>query len=211
VRGGFGVTGDHSVDNRALVRGLREACLRAGVALRPQPVADLADLDAASVVVAAGAASARLLPELPVRPVKGQLLHLRGEPLLTRTVRGIDAYIVPRSDGRLLVGATVEERGEDRTVTAGATYELLRAAGELLPGMTELAFTEAVVGLRPAAPDNAPLIGRLRARGRQIVVATGHYRNGILLAPVTADIVLELLTTRRVPALAGPFSPDRFA
>jgi glycine oxidase len=211
VRGGFLVTGDHSVDNRALVRGLREACLRTGVALRPQPVRELADLDAGTVVVAAGAASARLLPELPLRPVKGQLLHLRGEPLLTRTIRGVDAYLVPRSDGRLIVGATVEEKGEDLAVTAGAVHELLRAAYELLPGMTELAFTEAAVGLRPATSDNAPLLGRIRARGRKIVVATGHYRNGILLAPVTADIVVELLTTGRVPPLAAPFSPDRFA
>ena len=112
---------------------------------------DLGELDAGTVIVAAGAASARLLPELGVRPVKGQLLHLRGEPLLTRTIRGVDTYLVPRGDGRLIVGATVEEKGDDVSATAGGVYELLRAAYELVPGVTELAFTEAVVG--PASGD----------------------------------------------------------
>ncbi len=208
VRAGFLVTGDHSVDNRALVLGLRQACLRAGVELVPQQVRDLSELNAGTVVVAAGAASGRLVPGLPVRPVKGQLLHLRGEPLLTRTVRGIDTYLVPRADGRLIVGATVEEKGDDLTSTAGGVHDLLRAAYELLPGVTELAFTEAVVGSRPGTADNAPLLGRIDER---LVIATGHYRNGILLAPVTADLVLELLATGRMPVLGVPFSSDRFA
>ena len=210
VRGGFLVTGDRSVDNRALVLGLRAACERSGVSLRPYAVRDLSELDEPTVVVAAGAASSRLVPELPVRPVKGQLLHLRGEPLLTRTLRGIDAYLVPRADGRLVLGATVEERGDDRTVTAGGVYELLRAAYELVPGITELALTETTCGLRPATADNAPLLGRLRSGDPRIVMATGHYRNGILLAPLTADIVLEVLIAGRLPAIGAPFSPDRF-
>jgi glycine oxidase len=208
VRGGFLVAGDHSVDNRALVLGLREACVRAGVSLYSTELTNLRQLDAGQIVVAAGHASIRLLPELALRPVKGQLLHLRGEPLLTHTVRGIDAYLVPRADGRLLVGATVEEKGADLSATAGGVYELLRAAYELVPGMTELAFAETVVGLRPATADNAPLLGRIDAR---TLVATGHYRNGILLAPLTADLMVELLTTGRTPDLAVPFSPDRFA
>ncbi len=208
VRGAFVVAGDHSVDNRALVHGLRAACRAAGVELRAEPVPDLAGLEAGTVVLAAGAASGRLLPELGVRPVKGQLLHLRGEPLLTRTIRGADAYLVPRGDGRLVVGATVEEKGDDMRATAGGVYELLRAAYELVPGVTELAFTEAVVGLRPATADNAPVIGRWDDR---LIVATGHYRNGILLAPVTADLVVELLGSGQVPALGAPFSPGRFA
>ena len=143
------------------------------------------------MIVAAGAASGQLVPELGVRAVKGQLLHLRGEPLLTRTIRGVDAYLVPRGDGRLIVGATVEEKVDD-VATAGGVYELLRAAYELLPGVTELEFTEVVVGLRPATPDNAPVIGRWDDR---VIVATGHYRNGILLSPVTADLVVELIAT----------------
>jgi glycine oxidase len=208
VRGGFLVTGDHSVDNRALVFGLREACVRAGVTLHATEITDLMQLDAGQIVVAAGHASIQLLPELPVRPVKGQLLHLRGAPLLARSVRGIDAYLVPRADGRLLVGATVEEKGRDLSPTAGGVYELLRAAYELVPGMTELEFAETVVGLRPATADNAPLLGRIDDR---TLVATGHYRNGILLAPLTADLMVELLTTGRPPALAIPFAPDRFA
>ena len=208
IRAGFLVSGDHSVDNRALTRALRVACARAGVTLDPRPVHDLAELDADTVIVAAGSASGRLLADLPVRPVKGQLLHLSGAPLLTRTVRGIDAYLVPRSDGRLIVGATVEEKGSDTTVTAGAVHELLRAAYELLPGMTELAFTEAVVGLRPGTADNAPLIGRFDDR---TIAATGHYRNGILLAPITADLIVELLSTGRPSELGLPFSPRRFS
>ena len=207
TRAGFLVTGDHSVDNRALVLGLRTACIQSGVILAAAPVRSLSTLAAGVVVVAAGAASSRLIPGLLVRPVKGQLLHLRGAPLLTRTVRGIDAYLVPRADGRLIVGATVEEKGGDVSVTAGAVHELLRAAYELVPGLTELTFTEAAVGLRPATADNAPLLGRVDER---TVLATGHYRNGILLAPITADIVVELLATGRLPNLAIPFSPDRF-
>jgi glycine oxidase len=208
IRGALIVTGDHSVDNRALVRALRAACAAAGVELRPEAVRSLAELAAGVVILAAGAASARLLPELGVRPVKGQLLHLRGASLLTRTIRGIDTYLVPRGDGRLIVGATVEEKGEDVSATAGGVYELLRAAYELVPGITELAFTEAVVGLRPATADNAPVIGYWDER---LLVATGHYRNGILLAPVTADLVVEMLSSSRVPDLAVPFSPGRFA
>ena len=208
IRAGFLVSGDHSVDNRSLTRALRVACSRAGVTLDARPVQDLAELDAGTVIVAAGSASSELLPGLPVRPVKGQLLHLAGAALLTRTVRGIDVYLVPRADGRLVVGATVEEKGTDTTVTAGAVHELLRAAYELLPGMTELTFTEAVVGLRPGTADNAPLLGRLDHR---TIAATGHYRNGILLAPITADLVVELLCTGQTPELAVPFSPRRFS
>jgi glycine oxidase len=210
IRGGFLAAGDHSVDNRALVRGLREACARCRVRLHPVEITDLGTLQAGAVVIAAGAGSHRLVPELPVRPVKGQLLHLRGEPLLIRTVRGLDGYLVPRADGRMVVGATVEERGKDRSVTAGGTFELLRAAYELVPGISELAFTEAVVGFRPGSADNAPLIGLRPGGDGRVVVATGHYRNGILLAPITADIAVELLVSGCVPAVAAAFDPGRF-
>ncbi len=208
VRGAFVVSGDFSVDNRALVLSLREACRKTGVELRAEPVSDLGELDAGTVIVAAGSGSAQLLPGLGVRPVKGQLLHLRGEPLLTRTIRGVDTYLVPRGDGRLIVGATVEEKGDDVRATAGGIYELLRAAYELVPAVTELEFTEVVVGLRPATADNAPMIGRWDDR---VIVATGHYRNGILLSPVTADLVVELMAAGQLPALGRPFSPGRFA
>jgi len=154
--------------------------------------------------------AAEALP--PVRPVKGQLLYLRGpatEPLCSRNVRGLEVYVVPRGDGRVVVGATVEEQGFDTRVTAGAVHDLLRAALELLPDVAELELLETVCGLRPGSPDNAPMIGPAGPEG--LVVATGHYRNGILLTPVTADAVAELLASGRVPEAIAPFAPGRFA
>jgi glycine oxidase len=174
-------------------------------------------LPAGTVVLAAGCWSggvgglaAEALP--PVRPVKGQLLYLRGpvdQPLCSRNVRGLEVYVVPRGDGRVVVGATVEEQGFDTTVTAGAVHDLLRAALELLPEVAELELAETVVGLRPGSPDNAPMLGPAGPEG--LVVATGHYRNGILLTPVTADAIAELLASGRVPELIAPFGPERFA
>jgi glycine oxidase len=232
IRGGVGAPRDHQVDNRALVEALQVACQRAGVRMVAGRVAELDSdgdrvtgvvlaggerLAAGAVVLAAGCWSGELgglaaeaLP--PVRPVKGQLLYLRGpaaEPLCSRNVRGLEVYVVPRTDGRVVVGATVEEQGFDTTVTAGAVHDLLRAALELLPDVAELELLETVVGLRPGSPDNAPMLGPAGPDG--LVVATGHYRNGILLTPVTADTVAELLATGRVPDLIAPFTPGRFA
>ena len=162
IRGGLLVRGDHSVDNRALLAALRSAARSAGVRFVAQPVVELAAVPAEAVVVAAGASTPRLLPDVPVRPVKGQLLHLRGpSALLSRTVRGADVYLVPRADGRLVAGASVEERGFDLRVTAGAVHELLRAARELVPDVDELELVGTAVGLRPGSPDNAPLLGRV--------------------------------------------------
>jgi glycine oxidase len=232
IRGGILAAGDHQVDNRALVEALLVACERAGARLVSGRVAELAAegdrvtgvvlgdgerLAAAMVVLAAGSWSgglggvaAEALP--PVRPVKGQLLYLRGpasEPLCSRNVRGLEVYVVPRGDGRVVVGATVEEQGFDTRVTAGAVHDLLRAALELLPDAAELELLETVCGLRPGSPDNAPMIGPAGPEG--LVVATGHYRNGILLTPVTADAVAELLATGRVPEAIAPFALGRFA
>ena len=131
-----------------------------------------------------------------------------GEPLIRHNVRGVDAYMVMRPDGRLVVGATVEEMGFDLKVTAGAAYDLLRAAHELLPAVSELELAETVVGLRPGSPDNAPMLGESSIEG--LIIATGHYRNGILLTPITAESIAELLATGRVPPLIGAFSPSRF-
>jgi glycine oxidase len=174
-------------------------------------------LAAGTVVLAAGCWSGGLgglAAEAgpPVRPVKGQLLYLRGpadQPLCTLNVRGLEVYVVPRGDGRVVVGATVEEQGFDVRVTAGAVHDLLRAAMELLPDTAELELVETVVGLRPGSPDNAPMLGPAGPEG--LVVATGHYRNGILLCPVTADTIGELLATGQVPELIAPFGPGRFA
>jgi glycine oxidase len=231
VRGGVLAPGDHQVDNRALVGALLAAVARAGVVLRPARVTGLRvvgerargvvldggeTLAAGAVVLAAGCHSGALdgldpslLP--PVRPVKGQLLHLRGPadaPLAQRNVRGVEVYVVPRADGRVVVGATVEEQGFDRRVTAGAVHRLLRAASELLPDVEELELTETVAGLRPGSPDNAPLLGPTGLDG--LLLASGHYRNGILLTPVSADAIAELLTAGRTPAAIAPFSPRRF-
>jgi glycine oxidase len=232
TRGGILVRRDHQIDNRALLAALLTACERAGVHAVNERVArvDLADgrvvgaslddgerVSCRTVVVAAGAHSARiegLPPEVvpPVRPVKGQLLHLRGAPkerLVPRTIRGLDAYIVVRPDGRVVLGATVEEQGFDERVTAGGVQELLQAGFELVPGIAELELVETSVGLRPGSPDNAPMLGETSVGG--LVLATGHYRNGILLTPVTAWAIAELLSTGEAPEIITPFSPRRFS
>ncbi|MEA2360420.1 MAG: glycine oxidase, partial [Solirubrobacteraceae bacterium] len=173
------------------------------------------DVAAGAVVLAAGAWSgqiAGLPPELTpqVRPVKGQLLHLRtrpgAAPIAERIVRTPRCYVVPRPDGRVIVGATSEERGYDTSVDAGAIHRLLEAAWEVLPDVWELEFERALAGLRPGTPDNRPLIGPTAIEG--LVLATGHYRNGILLAPVTADLVAAELANEGVD---HGFGPQRFA
>jgi glycine oxidase len=187
VRGGLLVAGDHQVDPRLLVVALIDACHRQGVRFVAEHVTQLPEADV--VIVAAGCWSAQIEGvDVPIRPVKGQLLRLRGKAGIERNIRGVEVYIVPRSDGEVVVGATVEERGFDTTVTAGAVHDLLRAAVELVPDVAELELVEASAGLRPASPDNQPVIER---RG-DVIIATGHYRNGVLLAPLTADLVVEL-------------------
>jgi glycine oxidase len=171
-------------------------------------------LEASQVVLAAGcwSGAVRGVPDdalPPVRPVKGQILRLRGAPhLIARTVRGGSVYILPRGDGRVVVGGTVEERGFDTTVTAGAVYELLRDARALVPDVAELDLVEASAGLRPGSPDNMPIVGDSTVQG--LVVATGHYRNGYLLAPATADAVAGVLAGGRWPEATAPWSPARF-
>jgi glycine oxidase len=227
VRGGVLVRGDHQVDTRRLVPALLAACRRAGVEVRAAravavdgptvvlPDDELVTGDVAVLTAGAWAGAPGLLAAgaaLPVRPVKGQVVRLRsadGRPLLSRVIRGLEIYLVPRPDGELVLGATMEERGFDTTVTAGAVAELLRAAIELVPSIDDLEWVEARAGLRPGTPDNAPLIGATATEG--VVVAAGHHRNGILLTPVTASAVVELLTTGAVPEVAAPFSPTRFA
>lgn len=174
------------------------------------------ELRASRVVVASGSWSgdaAWLPPEArpPVRPVKGQVVALRGpaeRPVCERIVATERVYVVPRGDGRVVLGATVEERGFDVAVTAGGVYELLREAYRVLPEIAELELAQAVAGLRPGTPDNAPIIGRGALDG--LVLATGHYRNGILLAPVTADAVAALVADEAPPAETIPMGPGRF-
>ncbi len=173
------------------------------------------------VVVAVGCASG-VIDGLPgplrtvVRPVKGQLLRLRhpeGMPLvithtIRATVRGADVYLVPRADGEVIVGATQEERGPDRTVTAGAVHDLLHDAMSVLPVTSELILAETCAGLRPGTPDNGPIVGGGGIEG--LLLATGHYRNGILMSPVTADAIVACLTGQQPAAEWKPFTPGRF-
>jgi glycine oxidase len=170
------------------------------------------ELRAGATVLAAGAWSGQAgwLPEParpPVRPVKGQVLELRardGAAPCARIVASERVYLVPRPDGRLIVGATVEEQGFDTTVTAGGVHELLREAYRLLPEVAEMELVEAAAGLRPGTPDNLPLVGPSPAKG--LLWATGHYRNGILLAPLAADAMADLLAGTD-PARSS-FDPD---
>ena len=161
---------------------------------------------ARSVVVAAGCWSGAFHGAPPVRPVKGQILRLRGGPLAERLVRTPRCYVVSRPDGEVVVGATVEERGFDTSVTAGGVHRLLEAAWEVLPEVEELELVETAARLRPGSPDNAPSIGERDG----VVWATGHHRNGVLLAPVTAQAVAEIVMGREPPDTVLPFAPARF-
>jgi len=236
VRGGVLAEGDHRVDPRAVTGALLDAARDAGTTFTERRVIGLATaggratgvhlddgtpVSADRVVLAAGCWSAgveglpaELVP--PVRPVKGQIVTLRdpsGRRFMDRTVRGMvrgqTVYLVPRDDGRVVVGATVEEQGFDMRVTAGGVSRLLRDGAALVPAIEELDLLEARAGLRPGSPDNLPMIGESGMPG--LAVAAGHYRNGMLLAPVTADAVAELLTTGAVPEWAEPAAPARFA
>ena len=234
VRLALDVPGDHSADPRALVLALAQAARRAGVTLRTGASVERVEsaggrvtgvglaggevLRAGRVVVAAGAWSGAIdgLPRIALRPVKGQILRLRdpahhrpGRGLLQRIVRFEGGYLVPRGDGRYVLGATMEERGFDTTVTAGGLYELLRDAGELVPGVHEMVIEEMSAGLRPATPDNAPVLGPAEELAG-LHWATGHHRNGILLAPVTADIVVDGLTDGGGDPVSPAFAAGRF-
>lgn len=224
IVGGISVEGDHQIDPPALVSALIGA---SGVRRVRDRVVDVtpggssvevrttsgAGYSCGTVVLAAGSYSGTIggttNPMVPVRPVKGQLVHLEarpGVPVPNTNIRGLDVYIVTRADGRVVVGASVEEQGFDTTLTAGAVHDLLRDAYELWPGLVELEFCGVTAGLRPATPDNAPAIGLLE---EGVVVATGHFRNGVLLAPVTAAAVVDLVDGR-TPEWISDFDPHRF-
>ncbi|GLZ80937.1 glycine oxidase ThiO [Actinorhabdospora filicis] len=209
VRGGVHAPGDHQADPRRLHAALLDACRAAGVAFVPAAVTDPSTLDADRVVVCTGA---RDLLGLPVRPVHGQVLRLRGPAELRLTVRGIvggrSVYVVPRPDGEVVVGASSAERGFDTAPRAGDAYELLRDALDVLPELAEYELREVRAGLRPGTPDNAPILGR--TADPRVIAATGHYRNGVLLAPVTAELITALVVTGEEPSALQPFHPRRF-
>jgi glycine oxidase len=222
---------DHQVDNRRFVDALRAAFEAEGGTLhettaveavvpdvdRPAVVtADGERVEGAQVLVAAGVWSRELdglTPEAqpPVRPVKGQMIQLqRKTPFdLQHVVRGPEAYLAPKSNGRVVVGATSEEMGFDTTVTAGGLYDLLEGAWEVVPGIYDLPVDETWAGLRPASRDHAPLLGASGLPG--VLMATGHYRHGILLTPVTAEEVARLIRTGETSSWLEPFSPTRFS
>jgi glycine oxidase len=237
IQCGLLAASDHSVDNRRLAAALLTALGNAGVDVITERVAGIdtgngtvsgvrltsADwISCTHAVLAAGPWSLDVdgVPQAdrpPVRPVKGEILRLRGggrAELPRRSVRGLvnghEIYLVPRADGELVVGATVEESGFDTTVRAGAVRELLRDARAILPGIDELELVETIAGLRPGSPDNRPMVGATSVRG--LTVATGHFRNGVLLTPVTADLVADVVTGAPVDeSLASLVDPGRFA
>lgn len=223
---------DHAIDPRRLTVALaaairlaggevREGTTVTGVSMRDGRVAGVTvangeTIAAGAVVLAAGPWMQELELPAPIvfRPVKGQILRLHdpaGPGLLTRVVRMGSSYVVPRGDGRYVIGATSEERGFDTSVTAGAVFELLRDASELVPGVSELVLDECAAGLRPGTSDNLPVLGPANVSG--LHWAAGHGRGGILLAPVTAELVCARLTGdgSGLEGLdATPFAPQRF-
>jgi glycine oxidase len=223
---------DTQVDNRKLVAALRIAAEAAGVRVSEYRavnaissrggrvdgiiLADGTKVGADAVVLAAGAWARSIEgvdPKLrpPVRPIKGQMLALRmnaAAPLLSHVVWAPGAYLVPRRDGRLLVGATVEEKGYDASLTAGGILTLLEAAWRAVPAIEELAVDEMWVGHRPGSRDDAPILGAGTIDG--LIYATGHHRNGILLAPITADAIARLILDGVVKAVIRPFGIERF-
>jgi glycine oxidase len=237
VRLALDVPGDHSVDPRKLVAALAAAFERASgeyrrarvvavetgggrddiVPGRDDLVARGLRLDtgevvrAGQVLLATGAGAAEAPDPVPIRPVKGQVVRLRdprGPGLTERTIRGAEAYLVPRADGGYVLGATMEERG-DTAPTAGGVYELLRDMSEIVPGVLELEIEEIRAGLRPATPDNLPAVGPGTVDG--LLWATGHFRNGILLAPLTAELIAAAACGEPLPEWAGQVDPRRFA
>ncbi len=212
--GGLLLDEDAQVDPRRVARALAEKVTdlrtHADVVEVTPTSAELADgsrIEADRVVLAAGAwVARRLARRLPVRPVKGQTLRLRGPLPATRIIRSEHVYVVPRANGETVLGATVEEAGFDDAPTDEATALLLRQAVRAVPAVAELELVEATASLRPGTPDDGPVIGEWQG----FLVAGGHYRNGILLAPVTADAVAALLAGDEPPPEVLAFGPDRF-
>lgn len=221
---------DHQVDNRALVEALKTALRKCGGTLHEnRPVeavlnekgrvngvkTEEGEIDAACVVIAAGCWSKQiggipkeLLP--PVRPVKGQIITLRQDKLypLPHVIRAPDAYLVPKGDGRIILGASEEEMGFDTTITAGAVYRLLERGWWAVPSIYDLEIQEIVAGLRPGSRDHDPIVGKTTIEG--LYYATGHYRHGILLTPATAFEVSDLILEGRSSGVFAPFGPTRF-
>ena len=228
---------DHQVDNRLMAQALERAYQGRGGVLHQNTAIERIVIEngtatgvqtqdgfqAADVcILAAGSWSGGIggLPEAitpPVRPVKGQMLALRMQDgvILKNVIRTISTrypmpvYLVPRGDGRLVVGATTEELGFDTELTVGGIYELLHGACEAVPGLYKLPLIETWTGLRPGSSDNAPILGETPVKN--LIYATGHYRNGILLTPITAYEIAKLILTGETSETIAPFQLDRFS
>lgn len=229
VIGGLLVETDHQVNSRMLVAALAAACRSVGVLILEHTGVETVErsggrieltlhnrkessvLRADQVLLAAGVwleeGLVTPMPRIGMRPIKGQIVHLKGQPLVNHVLRNSDVYIVPRAGGKLLLGATEEEQGFDMEPTAGGTLDLLRYAFEILPGLYDLYVSEIDVGLRPAVSDHQPVLGPTDCEG--IFIAGGHYRGGVILAPSTAHWMAELITTGSVPEAIEPFGVDR--
>lgn len=215
---------ERSVDPRALVASAVKAAKHRGVDIssgstvtsvlfsdgRASGVAtDKTSYSAPIVVNCAGAWAGQSAPQfIPTRPVKGQMLAVVGQRILNHVVRAPEVYLVPRSDGRILIGATVEEAGYDKRTDPETIQRLHHAAVRLLPSLERARVLEAWAGLRPGTPDNLPILGETSIPG--YFVATGHFRDGILLAPVTAQVMAELITSGKADRDLSAFSPARF-
>ena len=167
---------------------------------------------AGAIVNCAGAWAGQIAPHVfPTRPVKGQMLYvvMPEKNLLRHVVRTPDVYLIPRSDGRLLIGATVEEAGFDKQIVPDTIHKLRKAAIEMVPRLTEARILESWAGLRPGTPDTLPILGATSTPG--YFVATGHFRDGILLAPITANLMTSIVTGSKPQLNLSAFSPARFS
>jgi glycine oxidase len=228
VRSAVRFPDDHRLDNARLTRALAVAAATLGAELRGgcqvraiecargRAVAVHTSDDriaAGAVVNAAGAWAEQLAPPataLPVRPIRGQMVSLSiGRPLFRHAIYSHAVYLVPRRDGRVLAGSTYEDAGFDKRVTAAAVAAIVAAAVRLAPALADASFTTAWAGLRPGTPDNLPILGR-DPHVERLYYATGHYRNGILLAPVTARALRELVLDGRTSYDLEPFAAARF-
>lgn len=237
VLGASLVKSDHSVDNRALVIALIAVCKAVHVNFIKERAVGIEFatgegsksvrgvrteqqvIPANQVVIAAGAWSSQILggESLGVRPIMGEILKVAarsGGPTLIShtvrgTVRGFPVYLVPRTNGEIVIGATQLETGFDIEPTAGGIFQLLRDAREVFPYLSEMRIVELMAGLRPGSPDNAPLMGPL-GDAVGLFAATGHYRNGVLLTPATGDVMCAHLAGKPIPDYATAFTPDRF-
>jgi glycine oxidase len=216
-----------SVDNRALTQAVLEAARRSGVQFFSASGAEAIwreggrclglnlkneKIEAQWTVIAAGCFSANIqgvAPYAPVRPAKGQMVALRADDLkIERVLWSEKIYLVPRNDGRILAGATVEYTGFEKALTAGGLEKILAGAIELSPGLRDSRVEESWAGLRPDSPDHLPILGPTDIEG--LLIATGHFRGGILLTPITAQLVREWVTQQRVSVDWDRFSPMRF-